>query len=551
MLTNEENIKLANLLFPDVIETREDLEKKYPQRTNSITTRFAPSPTGFFHIWGVYQCFVHDRVAHTVPGWVFFLRIEDTDQEREVEGAIDCMITGLKKFGITVDEWPIGPGYSEVWDYGPYIQSKRIHLYHVMAKQLISEWKAYPCFLAEDEITQIREEQNLAKRVPGIYGSYATWREKSFEDYKMAIEWWKTYVIRLKPTTKFWDRIKVTDELRGVTEMDDNYLDVVVLKKDGIPTYHFAHAVDDHFMRVSIVIRAEEWFPSLPLHYQLFDACGFERMKYLHTAQLMKLDNWNKRKLSKRHDPESNVEYFFEQGYIVDAVMDYIGNILDSGYESWKKENLEKTYRNYVLDPKNMPKSGALFDLVKLNSINKEYVSAMSHEDFYQAARKWASEYDTELFALMEKYPDLTKAAMNIERLSEKDPKRFIKISDVKNQLLPFYPETFAELRKDAPSFSESISPEVRIKFFKQYSEEYNQKVTKEEWFEHLKNLWYSLGFARNNEEFKAWGFIGKTGDLAMMLRIALYGAASTPDLWETMRVLGKETVSSRLLSFC
>ncbi len=548
MLTNEENLKLANLLFPDVIETREDLEKKYPPR-DCIATRIAPSPTGQVHIGTIDQALICERIAHTHDNGVFFLRIEDTDQERQIEWGFENILWSLKSFWLKLDEGPLWPNYSDIGIYWPYIQSQRVAIYHIMAKQLVAEGKAYPCFLTETEIEQTREEQVILKRVPGIYGSYAKWREKDYSDYEAAIIEWKSYVIRFKTPAVFGSRIKVTDEIRGIVETDDNYLDIVILKNDKIPTYHFAHAVDDHFMRTTYVIRGQEWFPSLPLHYQLFSALGFEKPKFLHTSELLKVEDGNKRKLSKRKDPEAWVKFFFEKWYEPNAVLDYLSNIIDSSYEQWKIDNPTKTYCDYTFEIEKMPKAGALFDLTKLNSINKEYVSAMSHEDFYQAAGKWAKEYDTELFTLMEKYPDLTKAAMNIERLSEKDPKRFIKISDVKNQLLPFYPETFVELRKGAPTFSQSISPEVRIKFFKQYSEAYDPAMNKEEWFEHLKNIWHSLWFARNNEEFKSWGFVGKTGDLAMMLRIALYGAASTPDLWEMMKVLGKETVSSRLCS--
>ena len=285
--------------------------------------------------------------------------------------------------------------------------------------------------------------------------------------------------------------------------MDANYLDVVLLKKDGIPTYHFAHSVDDHFMRTSHVIRGEEWFPSLPLHYQLFEALGFEKPKYLHTAQLMKMDEGNKRKLSKRKDPEANIDYFSEQGYIPDAVMDYLANIIDSHYEDWKKLNPNKTYRNYTFDIASMPKSGALFDLTKLNSINKEYVSVMSHEEFYQSGRKWAKQYDSELFELMEKYPDLAKSAMNIERLTEKDPKRFIKISDIRSQLLPFFPETYAKLRDNPPAFPEHISRDILVRFLSTYAEAYDPAMDKDAWFAHLKEFGQSLGFAMNNEQFK------------------------------------------------
>ncbi len=332
--------------------------------------------------------------------------------------------------------------------------------------------------------------------------------------------------------------------------MEDNYLDVVLLKRDGIPTYHLAHVVDDVLMGTTHVLRGEEWLPSLPLHLQLFELLELPAPKYLHCAHLMKTEDGNKRKLSKRKDPEANVEYFFQLGYPVEALKDYLGNIADSNYEGWRLDNPGKAFEDYRFDSARFPKSGSLFDLAKLDSVSRERVSTLSKDDFFKSVRAWAETMDEDLASHIARHPDLAHKAMNIERLSEKDPKRFAKFSDVCSQLLPFFPEVFDRIRAGAPAFPENVSKEVRSEVLALYADRYDPSLGKDAWFDDVKAFGKSLGFATSGEEFKQGGYVGRTGDLTMILRIAALASKTTPDLWESLSVLGKKEVARRLLSW-
>ncbi|NCP76549.1 glutamate--tRNA ligase [Candidatus Gracilibacteria bacterium] len=540
------HLALANLLFPSIAHTSESLELLYPARSVSTVTRFGPSPTGFLHIGGVYTSLLSERIAHLNSG-IFYLRVEDTDDKREIENGVYMITEGLAKFGITIDEGPIGKDGADVGSYGPYTQSKRGSIYQTYVKELVARGMAYPCFLSESESVAIREEQTLAKQPLGIYGSYSPWRVATLEEVTEALSAGKKYVLRFRAHGNPNKRAKLHDEIRGDIEMQDNFMDTVLLKQTGIPTYHLAHVVDDHLMRTTHVIRAEEWIPSFALHIQLTEALGFQAPKYIHIAPLLKADGGGKRKLSKRKDPEANVEFFFEQGYTVEALVDYMLGIMDSKYEAWRLENPTVNYKTYPLVIDRLPLSGALFDIVKLDSIANTVLTRLSTEELQSQGLEWAQKYDKELARLMEQYPEMTYKALDIERHTEKDPRRFTKFSDLRGQLQFFYEETFESLKNTAPSLPECVTPEVQKAFIEDYLKAYDSTMDRDVWFEQLKNIAHTHKFARTGDEWKTGEYIGRVGDIAMMLRLLLCASAKTPDLCYTMRVLGRETMEKRL----
>ena len=546
MTTRQE---IADLIFPDVHETIADLEAKYPARANPICSRFAPSPTGFLHIGAVFTSFTSWKFCDQHKG-TFVLRIEDTDQKREVAGSINEIIDLLKTFNIPISEWPIGADNADVGNYGPYIQSQRKPLYHVFAKQLIAEGKAYPCWMTEEEVESVRTLQEKSKTSPGIYGNYSVWRNKTPDELVEKIKENPDFIIRFRSPGDLTKRVIFEDLLRGRIDMMDNYNDIVLIKKDGLPTYHLAHIVDDHLMRMSHIIRAEERMPSVPLHLQLFAACGLQAPIYCHLAQILKLDEGKKRKLSKRKDPEANVAYFFENGYAVQGILEYLINLIDSKFEDWQKENLDKTYVDFEIKLEDMNKAGALFDLVKLQSVNNGYLSRISTPRLYEESLARAQTYKPELAQLMLSDPAYTQAALNIERHTPKDPKRFSTYADIEAQLRFFYDTEWEKLQSTKPALPEIITHESMQKFIPEYMEKLDLTMSVEEWFAQLKEIGKTYGFAPSNAEFKEWGYIGKTGDLAMFLRIQLCCATQTPDLYSVMQVLGKERIEHRLQSF-
>lgn len=544
----DSSLALANLLFPHLPHAPDSLEIQYPPRTVSIVTRIGPSPTGFLHIGTVYTALLSERIAH-LNGGVFYIRNEDTDDKREIENAAHIMVDGIRKFGIQIDEGGIGPDHSDIGAYGPYSQSKRGSIYQTYVRELVIRGLAYPCFLGEDEMNTIREEQNMAKQPMGIYGSYSPWRSATLEEVEAAIGEGKKYVIRFRTHGNPAKRVTLHDELRGDIEMQDNFMDTVLLKQTGIPTYHLAHVVDDHLMRTTHVIRGDEWISSYPLHIQLTEALGFQAPKYIHISPLCKLEGGNKRKLSKRKDPEANVEFFFQEGYTVEGLIDYMYNIMDSRYETWRIENPTASYETYPLGFDKLPLAGALFDIQKLDSIANAFLTRLTTEGLQARGLEWARQYDTELAKLMETYPDLTYRALDIERHTEKDPRRFTKFSDLRGQLQFFYEETFAALKATAPALPESITPAVRDAFIEDYLKAYDPTMERDAWFEQLKDIAHAHKFARTGEEWKTGEYLGRVGDIAMMLRILLCASAKTPDLCYTMRVLGREVMERRLKS--
>lgn len=565
--------EIADTIFPEVTETIQDLEKKYPPRVNPICSRFAPSPTGFLHIGGVSAFFTERKFAKQ-NGGTFFLRIEDTDQKREVAGVVNLIINYMKTFGIQIDEWPIWENNSDIGKYWPYIQSQRKDIYKVFVKYLIENGLAYPCWMTSEELESIREQQTKTKVTPGIYGNYSLrrnkspeeileklqtdiinhqkneWNEVVLDDWNMPTDRRKNYVIRFRSPGELGKRIVFEDIIKERIETMENTNDIVLIKSDQLPTYHLAHVADDHLMRVSHVIRGEEWLASVPLHIQLFTAFGLPVPKYCHPASLLKLDNGNKRKLSKRHDPEADIWFFFENGYATQWIIEYLLTIIDPNFEERQKANPDKSYLDFDIVLEKMGKSWALFDLVKLQSVNNNYLSRISTDDLYDQSLARAETYRPAFAQSMKSDVVYVKAALNIERHTAKDPKRFTTYLDIETQLKFFFDEEREKLSKSIDTLKEGnvvADKDLMKKFVDEYIQVVNLDMTVEQRFAQLKEIGKKYGFASNNAEFKEWWYIGKTWDLAMFLRIQLCCATQTPDLYSVMQVMGKERVIKRL----
>ncbi|MGN0635703.1 MAG: glutamate--tRNA ligase [Acutalibacteraceae bacterium] len=543
----ENNQKLAELLFPDVRETVEDLEQRFPPRSlpeGAKVTRFAPSPTGFLHIGGLFSAFVSVLAAKS-SGGVCFLRIEDTDKKREVEDGVSGIIEGFRAFGIDFDEGVTGFD-SECGDYGPYVQSRRASIYHVVAKKLVQEGLAYPCFCTEDELSALREQQEQAGTlIKGYFGEWAKCRDLSYEEQEQRIRAGEPYVLRLRSMGSAERKFSFDDQIRGKIEMPENITDAVLLKTDGIPTYHFAHACDDHFMRVTHVIRGDEWIASVPLHIALFRACGFKPVKYAHVAPVMKEDNGGKRKLSKRKDPEAAVSYFVEEGFPKEAVLEYLLTLINSNFEDWRRANPTEALSAFPFSFKKMSQSGALFDLVKLHDVSKNVISRMDGATVRDYTLAWAKEYDPEFYALIAADPDYLQAVLSIDRGTAKPRKDIAVWSEVKDSVSYLYDELFT------PDYTlpENISPADAAAILKAYAAVFDIADDKDTWFQKIKDLCEPLGYTPNVKEYKKNpdAFKGHVGDVSTVIRLAVTGRRNTPDLHAVMQVLGKEKIAERI----
>ena len=538
---------LANLIFPEAKEISY-YEEKYPERNlkeGAIVTRFAPSPTGFVHIGGLYQSLIARKITEQTEG-VFFLRIEDTDQKREVENGITGIVNALKDFVIVPDEGMVSET-EEKGNYGPYKQSLRKEIYQAYAKYLIGQGKAYPCFCTPEEVEEIRNKQENAKIRPGYYGVWAKCRNHTVEEMAKKIENGDSYIIRFKSPGREDRKTKHHDVIKGNVDFPENDQDIVIIKADGLPTYHFAHAIDDHLMRTTHVIRGDEWLSSVPLHLQLFHELGFKAPKYAHIAPIMKNDNGNKRKLSKRKDAEAAVSYYEEEGIPEEAVKEYLLNIANSNFENWRRANPDKTMDEFELQINKMSVSGALFDMVKLLDVGKTVISRMTAEKVYEEAFHWAQKHDEELTKMLEDKEYALKV-FGIERGNKKPRKDIAKWSDVKENIGYMYDEKFYEESQEYPY--QVIQEKEEIKkiltlYLEKYYEEANDKQT---WFDNIKELAGEMGYAKEVKEFKANPdqYKAHVGDVSTVLRVALTARTNTPDMYEIMQILGKDRIAKR-----
>ena len=543
---------LANLIFPDAKDISY-YEEKYPRRNlpeGAIVTRFAPSPTGFVHIGGLYQALVARTAAEKSKG-VFILRIEDTDQKREIENGTEGIIQSLKDFDMMPDEGRISKD-EEIGNYGPYQQSLRKDIYQAYAKYMIGQGKAYPCFATAEDLEEMRAKQEAAKVRTGYYGVWAKYRNLSVEEAAEKIKNGESYIIRFKSPGREDRKIKHKDIIKGNVDFPENDQDIVIIKADGLPTYHFAHAVDDHLMGTTHVIRSDEWLSSVPLHLQLFMELGFKPPKYAHISPIMKNDNGNKRKLSKRKDPEAAVSYYAELGIPSLAVKEYLLNIANSNFENWRKQNKQAPIEEFDFKLNKMSVSGALFDMVKLLDVSKIVISKMTAEEVYEKAIRWAQTYDEELYELLSKDKEYTLKVLGIERGNQKPRKDIAKWSDLKYNIEYMYNEEFEKVKNNYELQTINNKEDIR-KILDLYAEEYfNIDDDKQTWFNKIKEVAGKMGYAKEVKEFKAnpEQYKAHVGDVSTVIRIALTGRTNTPDMYEIMQVLGKEEVISRLKNF-
>ena len=538
---------LANAIFPDAKDIAY-YEEKYPERNlkeSAIVTRFAPSPSGFVHIGGLYQSLIARKLANQTEG-VFLLRIEDTDQKREVENGITDIVQSLDRFGIEPDEGMISETEGK-GNYGPYRQSMRKEIYQSYAKYLIEQGKAYPCFCTPEELDEMRTKQENAKIRPGYYGVWAKCRNITVEEAIHKIENGEKYIVRFKSPGREDRKIKHHDMIKGNVDFPENDQDIVIIKADGLPTYHFAHAIDDHLMRTTHVIRGDEWLSSVPLHLQLFHELGFKAPKYAHIAPIMKNDNGNKRKLSKRKDPEAAVSYYDEMGIPKEAVNEYLLNIANSNFENWRRANKDKLIDEFELQLNKMSVSGALFDMVKLLDVGKTVISKFTAEKVYEEALKWAKRHDEELEKVLED-KDYSLKVFAIERGNKKPRKDIAKWSDVKENIEYMYDELFYSKNQDYPYQIINNKEEIE-KILALYMEKYyGDNDDKQGWFDKIKELSGELGYAKEVKEFKEnpGKYTAHVGDVSTVLRVALTSRTNTPDMYEIMKVLGKDKIEER-----
>ncbi len=539
--------ELAQLLFGNITKAPQDFEEMYPPRAlkeGARVTRFAPSPTGFLHFGNLFTCMVSYKTAKTTDG-VFYVRVEDTDQKRKVEGAIDVMLKGLSVYGINADEGVVGDE-KEIGDYGPYYQSARVEIYQTYAKSLVEQGLAYPCFCSAEELDEIRSAQEN-ESIKGYWGKWAKCRDLTFEQIKANIDAGMSWTLRLKSPGELDKKCFFDDMIKGKIEMPENVQDVVLLKSDGIPTYHFAHAVDDHLMRTTHVVRGDEWISSVPIHLQLFKVLGFKPPKYAHVSPIMKEENGGKRKLSKRKDPEAAVTYYAEEGYPQESVNEYMMTLANSNFEDWRRMNKTEAIDKFPFNLKKMSVSGALFDIVKLTDVSKNVISIMPADKVFELSYAWAKEYQPQLAELFAQDEAKATAILNIDREGKKPRKDIAKWSDVLDYVSYMYDETFVpnyELNGNA-------TPALAVKVIEEYLKVVNLDDDKDAWFGRMKEICPLVGCTPNVKEYKAEPekFEGHVGDVSTIIRVALTGRTNTPDLFAITALLGEDAVKQRLNS--
>ncbi|SUY47331.1 glutamyl-tRNA synthetase [Clostridium putrefaciens] len=549
-MSNEE---LGEFLFPKIEKTPKYYLENYPKREikkQSKVVRYAPSPTGFQHIGGVFAALINERIASQSEG-VFILRIEDTDQKREVEGAIYDTIETMKHFGMDFNEGVTGEG-EEIGGYGPYKQSLRKEIYQTFAKDLVKKGLAYPCFCTQEELNEVREKQTSIKVTPGYYGEYAKCRNLSLDDIKSHIEKGHNFILRLKSPGDIENRVEFHDLIKGDISFPENNQDIVIIKSDGLPTYHFAHAIDDYLMKTTHVIRGEEWLSSLPIHVQLFQVLGFDAPNFAHIPTIMKQDGDAKRKLSKRKDPESAVSYYKEQGYPVESVTEYLLNIINSNFEQWREENPDISYKEFPVSLEKMSKSGALFDIIKLNDVSKNIIAKMNSDKVYDLYIEWTKEFDKESYDLAVKYEEKLRKVFNIDKEGTKPRKDFEKWSDVKEKIFYFFDELFYLKGIEDVELPKNMNLDEAKNIVEEYIKIFDINGDNNIWFENLKSFALKLGYAGDRKTFKKdpENYKGMVSDVAGVIRSSITHRTNTPDLYTIIQIMGKEKVEERFKRF-
>ena len=535
---------LADLLFPVLTETPESLEEKFPARNvpeGAVITRMAPSPTGFVHLGNLVQGMISERMAHQSEG-VLFLRVEDTDAKREVPGAVEVLINTLKHYGIQFDEGATIEGDSGC--YGPYRQRQRAFAYHVYAKKLVQEGKAYPCFCTEEELTAMREQQEANKENFGYYGKYAIWRDRSLEEIKEKLDAGMPWVLRFRSEGSIENQFKFDDLVKGKLTITENDIDNVLLKSDGIPTYHFAHAVDDHLMRTTHVVRGDEWLPSLPFHIQLFKALGFKLPKYVHIGPLMKMDGTSKRKLSKRKDPELALTYYKAEGFPISAMREYLMTVLNSNFEDWRRANPDLPVDDFKFSPKKLNPAGSLFDYAKLVDVSKNVISRMDAETVYNLLLEWAKEFDTDFGTKLESDPAYATSILAIGRGGKKPRKDLAIWKEAKEYMGFFYDEYLQK-----PEFDSKFENGTVITALEKFLAVFSISDDSAVWFDKVKAITEEMGFTSDMKAYKAdpTAFPGTVADVSTFIRQAVTGKTNSPDLYTVMQILGYDRTVARI----
>ena len=537
---------LAELLFPDVTATPEALEERFPPRNlpeGAVVTRMAPSPTGFVHLGNLVQGMISERMAHR-SGGVLFLRVEDTDAKREVPGAVEVLIESLKHYNIHFDEGATIDG--DFGNYGPYRQRQRADIYHVYARKLVSEGKAYPCFCTEEELTAMREKQEANKETTGYYGPYALWRDRSMEEIKEQLAAGNPWVLRFRSEGSIEHQFKFDDLVKGKLTITENNVDHVLLKSDGIPTYHFAHAVDDHLMRTTHVVRGDEWLSTLPFHIQLFQALGFKLPKYVHIGPLMKMDGNSKRKLSKRKDPELALTYYKAEGFSTGAMREYLMTVLNSNFEDWRRANPDADIDTFPFSPKKLNPAGSLFDYAKLIDVSKNVISRMSAEEVYTQLIEWAKEFQPDFAEKLAADPAYAKAILAIGRGGKKPRKDLATWKDTKDYMGFFYDEYL-----EKPVFDGKFDRTVIADVLNRFLESFDMADDSAVWFNKVKAITEAIGFTTDMKAYKQdpAAFPGTVADVSTFLRLAVTGKTNSPDLYTVMQLLGKDRTTARIQS--
>ena len=542
------NKDLANLIFPNITKTIDDYEKTYPERNlpeGTNVSRYAPSPTGFMHLGNFMSTIIDYIVAKNTNG-VFYLRNEDTDKTREVEGAVDFIMDILEEYDMVADEYEYKGEIKG--NYGPYIQSERKEIYHTFIKHLIEIGRAYPCFCTPEELSEMRENQEAMKVRTGYHGKFARCSRLSIEEAIEKIKNGEKYVIRFRSNGDFENKIEFDDLRQGKLFLNENDIDEVIMKSETmLPTYHFAHVVDDHLMRTTHVVRGEEWLPSAPKHIQMFDAFGFKPPKYIHTPLIMKKDGDSVRKISKRKDPEARMTFYDEMGYPPLAVIESLMTIINSNYEEWHTANPDKKFTDFEFSASKMSTSGALYDLMKLDDISKNIISKMTKEEVYNESLKWASKYSQTLKELIEKDPEYYKSIINIERVQEKPRKDIAKYSDIENLIWYMYDDIYNSRIKEYEWKNITDKEEIK-RILTTYLDKYIDLSNKDTWFNNIKLMCEELGYASNMKDYKKnpENYKGNVADVSNVLRVALTSKSMTPDLFEIMNILGIERIKER-----